>query len=201
MVRRPELNARSRHKKILVMMNQAPDHNPFAPPKSTVDATIEVLDGVTPRPDTGVRLGASILWRVLALQMVMTRLLGYLVDQLTLFDHNTLLVWWLPISSGLMGAILGGSLWFMRFGLFYLIWGHRLRVSQSFFKRFGRAVCGLYLLLAGINGGVALLTLPQFYFEFRMLSDFVGILTLSFVVAPWLARAYPYGQAEHGHAD
>lgn len=161
------------------------DNNPYAPPKSHV---ADIAVGPT-QPTHGFKLGASLFWRVLVLQTLvgMPLVLWMSVSD---FGQELRLVTLKPtIVYTLLAGTMAASLQIFRPGLLYFIWGHRLDLLPSEWRRFSWAYCCVYLALAVANVAIALLAPMAAWVQFKLFVPLPSILALCLIFPRFLAES------------
>ena len=162
-------------------------HNPFAPPASSVDDIIEPSF----RDDYGLKLSGSLAWRVLVLQT----LLGMaLVGFLTLLE--------LPLDAALiklkpsfvyaaMALLMAIATMVWRPGALSLIWGGRMRLPVPAWRRLGWLLLSLYPMLAVANVVFAFSAPLEVWLQYKVFGPLCAIIVFCIGVPRFLPRPNP----------
>ena len=160
--------------------------NRYAPPGSPV-ADINTAENSV-RDDYGLKLSASLFWRVLVLQTVLAMPVVIWFAMSDLGESATLLKLKPSLIYIILVAAVGSSLLVFRPGLLFLVWGSRLNLSTSNWRRFSWSYCGLYLVLAITNAVVAVVAPVALWMQFKIFAGFFGVIALCLVAPRFLVR-------------
>lgn len=134
------------------------------PTHATADATLASSE----ERDSGIRLSASLLWRTFVLHVALSIPLVPLLAISGLSSIPTFVLLKPSIFYLFICVVLAASFPFTSKGLFYLVWGERMKVPPSFFKSFTWALCALYLVLGLANFCVALLAPIDVWINYKL---------------------------------
>lgn len=160
------------------------DSNPYAPPKSHVAD----IAGRPTRPTHGFKLGGSLYWRVLVLQILVGTPLVIWMTTTVSGQDATLLMLKPTIVYTLLAGTMAASLQVFRPGLLYFIWGHRLGLLPSAWRRFSWAYCCLYLALAVANVAVGMLAPMAAWVQFKLFVPLLSVPAFCLIFSRYLAR-------------
>ena len=153
------------------------------PTHTTVDATLASSGEL----GSGICLSASLLWRIFVLQLALSIPLVplFAISGLSSIPTFTLLkpsIFYLFIC-----VVLAASFPFTSKGLFYLVWGKRMKVPPSFFKSFTWALSALYLVLGLANFCVALLAPIDVWINYKLFIPFPCVVLLCLLAPRFFA--------------
>ncbi|WP_313518283.1 septation protein IspZ [Pseudomonas sp.] len=152
-------------------------------------ATVDVTPASSRELWSGIHLSASLLWRIFVLQIALSIPLVLLFASSGVSSTPTFVLLKPSIVYLFICVVLASSLLFIRKGLFYLVWGERMKVAPSFFKRFTWALCALYLVLGLANFCVAFLAPVDVWINYKLFIPFPCIVLFCLLAPRFICDA------------
>jgi intracellular septation protein A len=155
------------------------DNNPVTPPV----LHIEDIKSVSPQRSSGLRLSASLFWRVLLVQIA----LGMSVSVPLSFTDLANTVTLIKLKHSLIFVVisfgLAASLALTSRGAVFFLWGVRLNLSSVVWRWLTWLFSGFYLALAIANLGVAYFASLETWVIYKVFFPFLAITALC-IAAP-----------------
>jgi intracellular septation protein len=162
-------------------------HNPFAPPASFVADISE-----SPfRVDYGLKLGGSILWRVLILQTLLGMPFVVLLSLLELPLDAPLIKLKPSFIYATVALVMAAAMLVWRPGALSMIWGGRMRLTAPAWRSLGWLLLSLYVLLAVANVVVAFSAPVELWVQYKSFGPLCVIIVFCMVVPRLLPRPNP----------
>lgn len=149
--------------------------NPYAAPKAT-------LDDVAERKAYGVRLGASLFWRALLLHLCVGMPIAIAMYSETDLVRFKLTFFYLGIA-----AFLAVSVFVTRSGAVAFLWGRRLDMPASAWRKFHWLLVAYYVALALLNLVFALMTSVETWLQFKLFVPSLSMIAFYALVPRFLS--------------
>jgi len=152
--------------------------NPYAPPSASFEAGSP--DGT--RTDFGFRLGASLFWRVLLLQFLVT------IPVLSFIGWpNDFIAFKPSVVCCCAAIVLALSVKFAKPGALFFIWGRRLNLGVAAWRRFNWMAAAYYFALATGNFVLALSVPIETWLTVKMFFPLLSLIAFC-AMAPRFLR-------------
>jgi intracellular septation protein A len=161
--------------------------NPYAPPEAALEDIAE--SGL--RTDYGLKLGASLFWRLMVLQIILMVPVALTLSFSDLRQSTAFLTLKPALFFIVVAASVAVSLQLFRPGLPFLVWGHKLGMLPSSWRRFSWALCGLYLLLGVVNTCVAVAAPLTIWLQYKTFGPPLATLIFCAFVPRFIVRSNP----------
>ncbi len=161
--------------------------NPYAPPTANVEDILET--GL--RTDYGLKLSASLYWRVLVLQTVIVVPVAIMITFFDLGEGTAFLLLKPTLFFVVAATVIASSTRVFRPGLLFLVWGHRLRLQPSGWSRLSWSLFGFYLLLGVANICVAIAAPLAVWVQYKTYAPFLATIAFCAVAPRFLPRPNP----------
>jgi intracellular septation protein len=162
--------------------------NPYAPP----EAALEDIGENALRTDYGLKLSASLFWRIIVFQIILVVPVALTLSFSGQTESITLLMLKPTLIFIFVAAAVAVSLQLFRPGLPFLLWGHRLGMLPSSWRRFSWALCGLYVLLGIVNTCVAFATPLTVWTQYKTFGPLLAILVFCILAPRFIVRPNPF---------
>lgn len=152
--------------------------NPFSPPQ----AQVEDVQDHSPRNKFGLRLGASLLWRVLVFHVVAGVPFAF-----AMLPMDNVVMWKPTVLFTGLAFLLAVSLLVFRSGALSLLRGHALGLNAASWRKFSWMVCWLYIALAVGNSALVLFAPVAVWLLLKLFVPLLSIIALC-AIAPRFLR-------------
>lgn len=159
--------------------------NPYAPPSAAFESGQESM-----RNAFGLRLGASLFWRMLMLQCLLTIPLASIMPWPADF-----IIWKPTAICSCAAVVLFLGLMISRPGFLFLFWGHRLNLDFAAWRTFNWMATGYYFFMAAGTFALALSVPIGAWIGIKLSFPLLSLITFC-AIAPRFLRKF--GRESHG---
>jgi intracellular septation protein A len=145
-----------------------------------------------------MKLGISLFWRVVVLQLVFTLVLLLLLKNSVLITDPSYMTVKPSIAAAAFAIFLLTLNLSLRNGPIFLLWGARLNKNHGFWKRFTFSLVGFYLLISLLNWAVAKLVSVEVWLQYKTFAPLVFLL-LFMLTIPSRLEQYNSSLNSDGH--
>jgi len=135
-----------------------------------------------------IKLGLSLLWRVIALQLAFTIIFFVLLKNTELMSNPEFMQLKPSVLTAGYGLFLLMTTFILKNGLVYVVLGHRLNKNRIFWKKFTLALSVLYLLISILNFAVANAASVEFWLQYKTFGPLVLLLFFCVTAPRYIER-------------